>query len=619
MSSSTFTSEVTCDRSLPIIAFGGYFPTSDDLSSICTSDCLQSLESLINTQQTSCAQDVIEVSSLDYPVTATADTLMWTYNYTCRRDATSGAFCAPVFDSWADGNASDQSCSDCVLGTFQIQLSNTLGWDDELAANFSSLTQSCQATGYAVTSPPPNYINATQTATATATTSSPTAARSCAATYVVQAGDDCHSISTSQRVSTSEMLYNNNLEAGCTHFPAAGAQLCMPPSCDVYTVQANDTCWSIVDSYTTPEAGKQFTISQLISWNVDISPGCDNLPLLEGSQICVTFPGDNASGNGTVTATAPASTATVAPVPGNVVEGTNTQCGKYYEVRGGDTCASVTQIQGISLADFYFLNPEVNSTSCNNLFLGYSYCVQAVGDISTYAGYGGRPTNPCVGGSTTGAASCYATTYASATDGWTFPAINSTSTTASNYSSIAVTSVSAYPITATPNPTPTPYQSLMVNGCTRFYNVASGDTCFDIAQRWSLSLENQLYAWNPDLGSDCSGLQLGVYICVALGTTSPTATGSTSSGPGSVTATTTSAPPTTTSAAAAPGPTQAGISSDCNKWVMQQDGIYCYDMAANAGISLNCLYQMNPALNGDCSGLWAGYAYCIGTASKVCT
>ena len=71
-----------------------------------------------------------------------------------------------------------------------------------------------------------------------------------------------------------------------------------------------------------------------------------------------------------------------------------------------------------------------------------------------------------------------------------------------------------------------------------------------------------------------------------------------------------------------PGPTQSGIPADCNKWVLQQDGVYCQGMANNAGISLTCLYQMNPALNtdkGECQGLWAGEAYCVGTASNVCT
>jgi hypothetical protein len=35
-------------------------------------------------------------------------------------------------------------------------------------------------------------------------------------------------------------------------------------------------------------------------------------------------------------------------------------------------------------------------------------------------------------------------------------------------------------------------------------------------------------------------------------------------------------------------------------------------MATKYGITLDELYKLNPALNGDCSGLWAGYAYCVG-------
>ena len=35
-------------------------------------------------------------------------------------------------------------------------------------------------------------------------------------------------------------------------------------------------------------------------------------------------------------------------------------------------------------------------------------------------------------------------------------------------------------------------------------------------------------------------------------------------------------------------------------------------MAAEEGITLNQLYEWNPALVGDCSGLWPGYAYCVG-------
>ncbi|KAK6433415.1 hypothetical protein LTR95_010410 [Oleoguttula sp. CCFEE 5521] len=342
----TFTTDITCDISLPGIAFNGYFPSSDDLTALCTTDCLQSLDSFRSLQSKSCASDVFDSAGQTYPVLSTAETLIWTYNYTCRRDASTGAFCAPLFDSWANGNASQDSCSDCVLGTYQLQLSNVQGYDSDLASSYTSLTSSCQATGYPLTSPPANTV--TRTSATTTGSPTPTAAKACSFNFTVKAGDDCHSISNAQKVSTNNVLYLNNLEAGCTDFPAAGANLCMPHTCDVYTVKANDTCYGISQAYDNA-----FTNSQLISWNIDINRGCDNLELLVDNQICVSFPGDTTA----PTVTAPASTLTQAPIPTNVVDGTNTKCGKYYEVRGGDTCAGITNNLGIALSDFYFLNP----------------------------------------------------------------------------------------------------------------------------------------------------------------------------------------------------------------------------------------------------------------------
>ena len=59
--------------------------------------------------------------------------------------------------------------------------------------------------------------------------------------------------------------------------------------------------------------------------------------------------------------------------------------------------------------------------------------------------------------------------------------------------------------------------------------------------------------------------------------------------------------------------------------MLQKEGVYCYDIAQAAGISLDRLYEWNPALGGDCSGLWPGYAYCVkvtniptSTASSSC-
>lgn len=165
----------------------------------------------------------------------------------------------------------------------------------------------------------------------------------------------------------SEMLYFNNLQAGCVDFPDPGAELCMPHACDIYTVEEGDACWSIVDAHSST-----FTNSQLISWNVDISPDCDNIELLVGQQVCVSFPGDAPN----VTATQPASKETPVPVLTDVADDTNTKCAQYHAVQGGDMCADLTQTFGLGLDDFYFLNPCINST-CGNLLVDRSTSVSS--------------------------------------------------------------------------------------------------------------------------------------------------------------------------------------------------------------------------------------------------
>lgn len=72
-----------------------------------------------------------------------------------------------------------------------------------------------------------------------------------------------------------------------------------------------------------------------------------------------------------------------------MANGTNTRCAENYKVKQGDTCSKITinASPSISLDDFLFLNPSVDG-NCSILIPGESYCIQAVGDISTYPGYG---------------------------------------------------------------------------------------------------------------------------------------------------------------------------------------------------------------------------------------
>ncbi|KAJ5110013.1 LysM domain-containing protein [Penicillium argentinense] len=285
----TFSTRVNCDPTILDVAYDGYFSTTDDLSSLCTSSCARSLNNLYHTQKSACTKgDTLSDSAYVYPATFTVETLLWMYNYTCRRDPKSGDFCAPIFDAWGDGKAENQTCSDCVLGTYQAQMNFPMGYDKDLANTFSSMTSFCSATNYPITSPEPATVS--QSAKPTPALSSSAAARNCASTYTVKDGDDCHSISRSQSVSLTNMLYLNNLEAGCTHFSRAGTKLCMPQKCQVYTVKKDDSCYGIAEDHKNA-----FTMSQLVSWNVDINSGCDNLEMLVGHQISVSYPGDGGS------------------------------------------------------------------------------------------------------------------------------------------------------------------------------------------------------------------------------------------------------------------------------------------------------------------------------------
>lgn len=91
---------------------------------------------------------------------------------------------------------------------------------------------------------------------------------------------------------------------------------------------------------------------------------------------------------------------------------------------------------------------------------------------------------------------------------------------------------------------------MTTDGCTRYYNVKSRDTCTTVAQKNGIATWTDLRMWNSGLSADCSNLFLGQTYCVAGPTGSPHTTATV--GPGleitsSPARTSTMARPTTTS------------------------------------------------------------------------
>ncbi len=159
--------------------------------------------------------------------------------------------------------------------------------------------------------------------------------------------------------------------------------------------------------------------------------------------------------------------------------------------------------------------------------------------------------------------------------------------------------------TATPTngiATPTPIQTGMITSCDSFHLVRSGDTCGDLATEYNLAL-SQFYAWNPSVGSSCSDLELGTYVCVDIlgfkGSSSTTST--------------------THNTITTPSPIQTSMVTDCDKFYDVKKGDGCAAIASAESIPLASFYSWNPAVGTACADLFLSYYVCVGVATLSAT
>ncbi|RHZ66291.1 hypothetical protein CDV55_107103 [Aspergillus turcosus] len=242
------------------------------------------------------------------------------------------------------------------------------------------------------------------------------------------------------------------------------------------------TCALVLEAYRISEADFE-------DWNPITTEIGSSCTLIEGFDYCVevnyveatTGPVPTPTSTpttlqtSTVTTTSTTSaTGTAISTPSPIQTGMVGDCDKFYLVQSGDTCASVASAAGISLADFYTWNPAVGTT-CEYLDLGDYVCIG-------------------------------------------IPGVTPTTTTVST-TSTATDGVS----------TPSPIQTGMVSTCDKFYLVQSGDTCASVASAADISL-TEFYAWNPAVGSSCSYLDVGDYVCVDILGYTITTTSTTSGG-----------------------------------------------------------------------------------------
>ncbi|KAF4534766.1 LysM domain-containing protein [Lasiodiplodia theobromae] len=295
------------------------------------------------------------------------------------------------------------------------------------------------------------------------------------------------------------------------------------------------------------------------TWNAGLanasSPDC---VFETGVRYCGSWYGqpDNEPSASTTT-TPPDATTTAAPgPPGPTHTGQPADCDEWHVVVKGDSCQSVADEAGISLAQFLAWNPAVSSDCVDNFWLDSAYCVGVASD-------GDDPTT-------------------------TVP-----------------TTTAPPPTTTAPTPGAPTHTGQPAN-CDEWHIVVEGDTCASVAAEAGISL-TQFLAWNPAVSSDCvDNFWLDSAYCVGVsGDDTPTTT-----------TTTSAAEPTATRPPAEW--VQEGAAANCNKWDRAVSGDYCFAFAERNGITMGQLAEWNAALgtNGDNCGtaFWLDYYYCIGVS-----
>lgn len=277
------------------------------------------------------------------------------------------------------------------------------------------------------------------------------------------------------------------------------------------------------------------------------------------------------------------------PTPGGpTFPNTVPECIAWHTVVPGDGCWAITQTYGITLTDFYTWNPDITNDCADNFWLGYAYCVGIEKET--------EPPPESTTSTTTTA------TTTSTTEAYTI-----------------VNPITEYEITPTgveEDFPPEKTQPGQPPNCDDWYLVSAWDTCESIVASNSWITRDQLLAWNPAIGSDCSGLYDGWWVCVSVPAPSITIpfgwTTTLLGGPEpTLVANYTPTVFPTVDASFDPEPTQAGIIPGCLAYYQAKDGDTCRDIVDGVYLTEEDFFTFNPALNDNCDGLWLDYWYCV--------
>lgn len=619
----------------------------NDLPTVCTPECTSSLVSYRANVVSACQKFAITSNNVTYPPTYILDSISGPYNTQCLQDPSTAQFCSPLLSSFNSSGGllslpTSELCTFCTLETLNVTLSNPATFSVPLLDILSSAVDTCGSDfdRFNVSAPPSVPVTAGQSAQFGSNSTAPVTSDCLLVgrNITTSAASDCAGVAAQFSVSYNDVLSSNPLFTSNCSIPA-NTDLCVPQTCTTYTIQNNDTCQSVAAA-ASDITGTRITTTQLQSFNPELGTTCQLMASKVGQTICLTpnggFPSVAATSSGN-----PSSTPTSkAAVPTPTAPGTTGNCGRFYLVREGDICNTVTLNNSVSLDDFLIMNPEVN-TNCTNLWLGYNYCVapypplqssSAVPVVTTNystatlmmiplttASYtptlitvaltpAGIPAPTNVASGTRTIACGY---YYDVQTGDTLDSISATvgvsafdlltwNPELANSSPINGTALCVlFPTgnyTLNDAPVPTNVAANTTTECAQYYTVQSGDGCPSIETEFGIT-DAQFKKMNPSINAQCTNILLGVAYCVFPDT--PFAPPSDSDIPGNV--------------------AQGTITEGCTKYYTVVSGDSCAVIESEFNVTLAQFISFNPEINSQCTNLGLGSAYCVASSNATST
>ncbi|KAM5468664.1 hypothetical protein MferCBS49748_003422 [Microsporum ferrugineum] len=402
---------VHCNERRAVVASiaDSYYWALDDVITLCTPQCQQSLNSWISDVDAACGnrpivEDGIIKLASSIPLTykegfdlvclksgdswcilesqewAGSDIMKYPADYCssgdpeydgkeCYEEGFDQLAIEPEDERMANLYDKDLLCSGCFLKIFRQRLLSPFllkgGYTSYLVEQFEDMQLKCSTSMPYTTSTSEVFMG---TVTRTTPTASPPPASTTCQGPIIKPADpplSCTDIADKYNVTSGEVHHRTgNIDCEFSK------PLCLPEPCEIAVVPLDSTCTSFLQSHSSSTFN--VTINQFLNWNPYLSGSCELMNWYQ--RVCIRPPGGSYESQLPVHQSTAASqyyTPAIPPAPTST--GTTASCGRYYEVVAGDQCNTIARHFGITVDEFLTLNTQVDER-CSNLWIAYAYC-----------------------------------------------------------------------------------------------------------------------------------------------------------------------------------------------------------------------------------------------------